>query len=508
MVATKSQDTAGALEALRAAAPASTPVVCLQNAVENERIALRLFANVYGAVVMSPTAHLKPGIVQSYGTQRTGVIDVGRYPEGLDALSEEIAQALGESDFSSVARPDIMRFKHAKLLGNLANAVDAICEPGPAAGEVIELAQQEGRAALNAAGHRVRRRRRQRGPSPVGAARRPADRRPRARRLLDPPEHRPRDADGGDRLPERRDRAARSPAPSGDPGQRRSVRAVGAPRARAPGSPDAPRRRGAGTRTVRTVRGWTSSSLTPPPRSPRGQRASSRRWWPCPRPRGTSREPRKRSHCAPRSCRRRPRSSASRARRPGAPMTWWRGSPARDRAGCCCSGHVDTVIEHASHAPLRRDGNRLYGPGTVDMKGGDVLALGVARALAPHPELFAEVALLLVTDEEWRRARVPPHRAVRLLRRLPVLRGRAADLRGRRGRHRAPQGGRDHAGGRDRSRIAFRQRPRPGTERAAGARRDRHRPRQASRPGWRRAAQRGPDRDAVGRRVQRRARRR
>ena len=66
-------------------------------------------------------------------------------------------------------------------------------------------------------------------------------------------------------------------------------------------------------------------------------------------------------------------------------------------------GHVDTVIEHASHAPLRRDGDRLYGPGAVDMKGGVVLALGVARALAPRPELFAEVAVLLVTDEEWRR---------------------------------------------------------------------------------------------------------
>src|ERR1700733_11593389 len=151
MVSTKSQDTATALEALRAAAPASTPVVCLQNAVENERLALRVFANVYGAVVMSPTAHLEPGIVQSYGTQGTGVIDVGRYPEGLDALCEEIAQALGESDFSSVARPDIMRFKYAKLLANLGNAVDAICEPGPPTAEVLELAQQEGRHVLNAA---------------------------------------------------------------------------------------------------------------------------------------------------------------------------------------------------------------------------------------------------------------------------------------------------------------------------------------------------------------------
>ncbi|MHB8656881.1 MAG: M20/M25/M40 family metallo-hydrolase [Solirubrobacteraceae bacterium] len=67
-------------------------------------------------------------------------------------------------------------------------------------------------------------------------------------------------------------------------------------------------------------------------------------------------------------------------------------------------GHVDTVIGHESHAPLRRDGERLYGPGTVDMKGGVVLALGVTRALAAYRERFAELAVLLVTDEEWRTA--------------------------------------------------------------------------------------------------------
>jgi 2-dehydropantoate 2-reductase len=152
MLATKSQDTAGALLALRDAAPATTPVACLQNGVENERIALRLFANVYGAVVMSPTAHLEPGIVQAYGTQGTGVIDVGRYPSGLDALCEEIADALGASDFSSMARPDIMRFKYAKLLNNVGNAVDAICESGPEAEQVYKLAREEGRAVLCAAG--------------------------------------------------------------------------------------------------------------------------------------------------------------------------------------------------------------------------------------------------------------------------------------------------------------------------------------------------------------------
>jgi glutamate carboxypeptidase len=65
-------------------------------------------------------------------------------------------------------------------------------------------------------------------------------------------------------------------------------------------------------------------------------------------------------------------------------------------------GHVDTVVGHDAHMPLRRAGDRLFGPGAADMKGGVVLALGVARALAARPQAFAELSVLLVTDEEWR----------------------------------------------------------------------------------------------------------
>lgn len=67
-------------------------------------------------------------------------------------------------------------------------------------------------------------------------------------------------------------------------------------------------------------------------------------------------------------------------------------------------GHLDTVVAHGEHRPLARDGERLVGSGSIDMKGGVVLALGVLRALAEDRGAFAEVALLLVVDEEWRTA--------------------------------------------------------------------------------------------------------
>jgi glutamate carboxypeptidase len=67
-------------------------------------------------------------------------------------------------------------------------------------------------------------------------------------------------------------------------------------------------------------------------------------------------------------------------------------------------GHLDTVVGHGDHRPIERDGDRLIGSGTVDMKGGDVLALGVLRALAARTADYADAALLLVTDEEWRSA--------------------------------------------------------------------------------------------------------
>lgn len=65
-------------------------------------------------------------------------------------------------------------------------------------------------------------------------------------------------------------------------------------------------------------------------------------------------------------------------------------------------GHLDTVIPHEDHRSLRHDNGLIYGSGTIDMKGGVALSLGALRALSQLRDQFAELALLLVVDEEWR----------------------------------------------------------------------------------------------------------
>jgi glutamate carboxypeptidase len=86
---------------------------------------------------------------------------------------------------------------------------------------------------------------------------------------------------------------------------------------------------------------------------------------------------------------------------------------ARDLIGCLRGtgerrllllGHLDTVVSHEAHRALEREGDRLIGSGAVDMKGGVALSLGLMRELATRPELYAEAAILLVNDEEWRTA--------------------------------------------------------------------------------------------------------
>lgn len=152
LLAVKSQDTEMALRQLSGSAPPSVPVVCMQNGVANEATALRRFANVYGICVMCPASHLEPGVVVASSSPITALLDIGRYPSGVDGLAEAVARALYESTMESLVRADIMRWKYTKLLRNLGNAIDAICGPGQRGTRLAKLVSDEGEACLLAAG--------------------------------------------------------------------------------------------------------------------------------------------------------------------------------------------------------------------------------------------------------------------------------------------------------------------------------------------------------------------
>jgi 2-dehydropantoate 2-reductase len=152
ILAMKTQDTAAALARLSLSAPPGIAVVCAQNGVENERLALRCFPNVYGMYVVLAASHLEPGVVEASSSPITGVLDVGRYPMGTDEVAEEVAAALERSTFDARADPAIMRWKYAKLLSNLANALEAACGPEATGDELVRRVRAEGRACLAAAG--------------------------------------------------------------------------------------------------------------------------------------------------------------------------------------------------------------------------------------------------------------------------------------------------------------------------------------------------------------------
>jgi 2-dehydropantoate 2-reductase len=125
LLATKTQDTPALLDQLRA--HDELPLFCIQNGVANERMALRRFERVYGVVVMLPAVLLEPGRIEAQGAPYSGLLDLGLAAGGVDELATSVASDLERSGFVSRAVPDVMRWKYAKLLRNVGNAVEALC---------------------------------------------------------------------------------------------------------------------------------------------------------------------------------------------------------------------------------------------------------------------------------------------------------------------------------------------------------------------------------------------
>lgn len=148
----KGQDTAEALDTLRAAGVTTQAIICAQNGVNNERAALRLFPNVYGMTVMLPADYLVAGEVACYGTPKYGICDLGRYPNGLDDTVEQMAAALDSANFAATPMAHVMRSKYGKLIENLGNVVEAALGPGNKSEQVMTAVRDEAKAVYQASG--------------------------------------------------------------------------------------------------------------------------------------------------------------------------------------------------------------------------------------------------------------------------------------------------------------------------------------------------------------------
>jgi 2-dehydropantoate 2-reductase len=161
VLAVKTQDSVAALDAWSASpvtgggtAGERLALVCAQNGVENERLALRRFREVYGVCVILPSTHLNPGEVVAPCGPHTGALVIGRYGTGTDGTARRIADDLEKAHFLAPVAADVMRWKYGKLLGNLANVVEAVCGTASDAMErdLVARALAEGAAVLEAAG--------------------------------------------------------------------------------------------------------------------------------------------------------------------------------------------------------------------------------------------------------------------------------------------------------------------------------------------------------------------
>ena len=134
---------------------ADVPIVCATNGVEHERQALRRFADVYGMVVQLPAQFERPGEVTVLCGPTNAILDVGRYPAGVDGITIDLACLIDASPgLLSEADGDVMTKKYGKLLINLGNAADAACGMAGRGARVVATAIEEGKQVFRAAGIR------------------------------------------------------------------------------------------------------------------------------------------------------------------------------------------------------------------------------------------------------------------------------------------------------------------------------------------------------------------
>ena len=152
MLTMKSQDTQAALDMLADVADPGLTLVCMQNGVANERMALRHFARVCASCVVLPATHLEPGAVVAHSWPVAGLFELGLYPIGADEGIEALAAELCDSGFDAQARSTVMPWKYTKLLANLGNAIVAATGMSGRDSTLFAAAKAEAIACYGSAG--------------------------------------------------------------------------------------------------------------------------------------------------------------------------------------------------------------------------------------------------------------------------------------------------------------------------------------------------------------------
>ena len=134
-------------------AAANLPVVTFQNGLATEANALRTFARVYGASILTPARFTETGKVVVGGGPQLGIVTVGRFPLGQDDVTAQVTADLNRAGYLAEASDDIRRWKATKLLHNVRNALELFEGPGDLNDRISAALVDEARHVLEAAGY-------------------------------------------------------------------------------------------------------------------------------------------------------------------------------------------------------------------------------------------------------------------------------------------------------------------------------------------------------------------
>jgi 2-dehydropantoate 2-reductase len=125
-ITAKSYDTAACVDQLSAVAPENITVVCFQNGIQNEEIALGKFENVYGGVCRMTCSMIQAGQASFRGYGR---IVIGKYPKGADVFAKKLAGAFLDTGCQACVSRNIVADRWLKLAVNTQSAFHAIIDP-------------------------------------------------------------------------------------------------------------------------------------------------------------------------------------------------------------------------------------------------------------------------------------------------------------------------------------------------------------------------------------------